>query len=161
MSTYTPQLLLTPSLCRQAFIRNKAIADAKHLYAHLQPLRSSPSGNFASPTSPKMPTYEEFTTPRSHASLASTPASRVSTLERVKRHSRKISNSFTKGPMFGGAPGVYHQVGTENEDAKYEMRALMDPSETVVVPMGKMSGESFSVGGSEIEDRDSGKVVKF
>ena len=106
-----------------------------------------------------MPTYEEFTTPRSHASLASTPASRVSTLERVRRHSRKISNSFTKG--FACPPGVYHHVGVEGGDAKYEMRALMAPSETVVVPMGKESGDSFSVGGSEIEDRDSGKVVRI
>ena len=90
--------------------------------------------------------------------MASTPASRVSTLERVRKHSRKISNSLTKSPPFGNG---YHHVGLEKGEGKYEMRSLMDPSETVVVPLGKMSGESFSVGGSDIEDRDSGKVVKI
>jgi hypothetical protein len=53
----------------------------------------------------------------------------------------------------------------EKGESKYEMRALMDPSETrVVSPIlagGKVSGESFSVGGSEFEDADSGKVVKI
>ena len=79
-------------------------------------------------------------------------------MERVKRHSRKISNSLTKGQPFGNG---YHYVGMDKGEAKYEMRALMDPSETVVVPLGKMSGESFSVGGSEIEDRDGGKGFKI
>jgi hypothetical protein len=71
----------------------------------------------------------------------------------VKRHSRKISNSLSKS-------GGYQHV-----DGKYEMRALMDPSETrVVSPIlggGKVSGESFSVGGSEFEDADGGMVVKI
>jgi hypothetical protein len=65
---------------------------------------------------------------------------------------------LTKGPPFGNG---YHHVGTEKGEGKYEMRSLMDPSETMVMPIGKMSGESFSVGGSEMEDRDSEKVVKF
>ena len=48
---------------------------------------------------------------------------------------------------------------------KYEMRALMDPASgtpsRVVSPVlmldGKSSGESFSIGGSEVEDGGSGK----
>ena len=46
-------------------------------------------------------------------------------------------------------------------ETKYEMRSLMDPSQTrVVSPITaeeKLSGESFSVGGSEQEYADSGK----
>jgi hypothetical protein len=88
-------------------------------------------------------------------------------VDRVKRHSRKLSNSLTK-------PLGYHSVvgggeGTEvvREDSKYEMRALMDPSRSrVVTPtavVGKMSGESYSFSGSDVEgDRDSGKgMVKL
>ena len=57
-------------------------------------------------------------------------------------------------------------MGVEKEEGKYEMRALMDPSETRVVSSpilhgGKVSGESFSVGGSEFEDGESWKVVKI
>ena len=112
-----------------------------------------------------MPTYEEFTTPRSQG----TPQSRGghggaldSTIERVKRHSRKISNSLTKGGLSGG----YQHVGVEKGEGKYEMRALMDPSETRVVSSpilqgGKVSGESFSVGGSEFEEGEGWKVVKI
>ena len=81
----------------------------------------------------------------------------------MKRHSRKISNSLTK-PLAG-----YHAVGggIGVGDARYEMRSLMDPSQTrvaspVVTMEGKLSGESFSVGGSEQEDADSGKgMVKI
>ena len=81
----------------------------------------------------------------------------MSTLEKVRRHSRKISNSLT--PKSG-----YLQVGgLEREGSKYEMRSLIEPGEMVVVDMGKQSGESFSVGGSEVEigERDSGKVLKI
>ena len=81
-----------------------------------------------------------------------------SAIERVKRHSRKISNSLSKS-------AGYQHVGAEKGEGRYEMRALMDPSETrVVSPIlggGKVSGESFSVGGSEFEDVDGGMVVKI
>ena len=123
------------------------------MWSHLQPLRSSPSSQFASPTNPAiiLPSYEDFTTPRS----APSPTSR---LDRVRAHSRKISNSLTK-------PLGYHAV-EGREDSKYEMRALMDPSRTRVASAGKMSGESFSVAGSEAEaeaeDRDYSKgMVKI
>ena len=76
----------------------------------------------------------------------------------MKAHSRKISNSLTK-------PLGYHSVngscgegkGLDSEMSKYEMRALMDPSRTQVTAPGKLSGESFSGEGSDLQDRDSGK----
>lgn len=109
-------------------------------------------------------------TPTTPLSKASHGSALDSTLEKVKRHSRKISNSI-KGPNFGGA---YHPVGSEKGEGRYEMRSLMDPSESRVVDH-RVSGESFSVGGSELEqhldagmlemvelgDGDSGKIVKI
>lgn len=48
--------------------------------------------------------------------------------------------------------------GMEEKESRYEMRALMDPSRTqVLAAPGKMSGDSFDVSGSELEDKDSGK----
>ena len=113
-----------------------------------------------------MPTYEEFTTPRTPRSRGSHGSAFDNTLEKMKRHSRKISNSFVKGPVFGQG---YHPVGDfkdmERGDSKYEMRALMDPSETRVVsaglPAGKCSEESFSVGGSEVEEAEFRKAIKI
>ncbi|KAK3721316.1 hypothetical protein LTR37_003192 [Vermiconidia calcicola] len=139
---------------QQRFIREKAISDAQKMWDHLQPLRSSPSSHFATP-----PSYEQFTTPRSPTS----PRTYESPLERVKRHSRKISNTLrtSSGGGVAGGPG--------GGDWKYEMRALMDPSSREasegnlhVVAPGKESGESFSASGSERDgvvmmDRDSGK----
>ncbi|KAK3707483.1 hypothetical protein LTR37_012125 [Vermiconidia calcicola] len=140
---------------QQRFIREKAISDAHKMWDHLQPLRSSPSSHFATP-----PSYEQFTTPRSPTS----PRTYESPLERVKRHSRKISNTLrtsSGGGQYHGVPG--------GGDGKYEMRALMDPSRAVSreasegnMQPGKESGESFSASGSERDgvvmmDRDSGK----
>ena len=50
--------------------------------------------------------------------------------------------------------------GVERDGSRYEMRSLIEPGECV---MGKQSGESYSVGGSEVEmgERDSRKVVKI
>lgn len=89
----------------------------------------------------------------------------------MKAHSRKISDSLKQswsGYQTIGGTGGSRENGTGSEvareDSKYEMRALMDPSRTQVT--GKMSGESFSVGGSEMgedRDKDSAKAmgVKF
>ena len=89
------------------------------MWAHLQPLRSSPSDHFASPTSHKtpFPSYEDFTTPRP----APPEPRRTSGLgDRVRAHSRKISNSLT------GMKGVgYHSV-SGGGDGRYEMLAMMD-----------------------------------
>ncbi|KAK4544829.1 hypothetical protein LTR36_003733 [Oleoguttula mirabilis] len=135
----------------------EAIADASKMWDHLQPLRSSPSGHFA--VDPKdaatPPTYEQFTTPRSAPAPAPNTGRRSSgaqpsPLDRVRAHTRKISNSLTK-------PLGYQAVSRETGGDPYEMRALMDPSRTQVgSPLlgGKLSGESFSVAGSE-EDRES------
>jgi len=62
----------------------------------------------------------------------------------------------------------YEKVGRVSRDGSpYEMRALMDPSRTVVGGAaqvdGKMSADSFSVDGSDGEiivgERDSGKAM--
>ena len=153
---------LTVSI-RQRFIREKAISDAGRVWEHLQPLRSSPSGHFADPSdnnnnnTTALPTYEQFTTPRSavpspgHSSnTAAAAAAASSPLDRLKAHSRKITNSLTK-------PLGYQSVGSK-DGSPYEMRALMDVSRVQVVSPGKLSGESYSFEGSE-EDRDSGKVM--
>ena len=80
----------------------------------------------------------------------------------MKRHSRKIGNSLTK-------PLGYHSVSLDGdvdvterrtEESKYEMRALMESSGSQRVSTGKMSGESYDVSGSELEDRDSGKGLE-
>lgn len=144
------------------------------MWAHLQPLRSSPSGHFASPSSPTtiIPTYEEFTTPRSASISTQTPPNTANTAhsptshrgsaswsDRVKRHSRKISNSLTK-------PLGYHAVSNEGEvdlterrveESKYEMRALMESSRSRPVSGGKMSSESYENSGSELGERDGAK----
>jgi len=131
------------------------------MWDHLQPLRSSPSGQFVNRND--LPSYEDFITSRSTPTPAPTStatgrasmtsarrpsASQPSPLDRIKAHSRKISNSLSK-------PLGYQSVG-KAEGSPYEMRALMDPSRTQI-PVGKMSGESYSVAGSE-EDKDSAKA---
>ena len=122
-----------------------------------------------------LPSYEDFTTPRTapSPSLNATRGKRSSSfgtrLDRVKAHSRKLSNSLTK-PLSPQWPlGGYHAVGGSEvrEDSKYEMRALIDPNSVtrtaspVLASGGKSSGESHSF--SDWEDRDSGKEfrVKF
>ena len=60
---------------------------------------------------------------------------------------RKISGALSK-------PLGYQSVS--HEGSPYEMRSLMDTSRVHVMAPGKLSGDSFSIGGSE-EDRDSGK----
>ncbi|KAK5115634.1 hypothetical protein LTR85_009805 [Meristemomyces frigidus] len=150
----------------QRWIRQRAISDASKMWDHLQPLRSSPSGQFA--TNPNhtatLPTYEQFTTPRSAPAPTAAPPTTTATagggrrrssgaqpspLDRVRAHTRKISNSLTK-PLGGGG---YQAVGAGRETGgnPYEMRALMDPGRTQVVSPGKLSGESLSVAGSEEE----------
>lgn len=137
------------------------------MFENLQPLRSSPSGHFADrehhpTTATKLPTYEQFTTPRppSPNPNTSTPPSTyhyTSPLDRVRAHTRKISNSL----------GVTKPLGYQSVaggGSPYEMRSLMDPSVGSRTQMvgaeggspGKMSGESYSVAGSE-EERDSAK----
>lgn len=61
-------------------------------------------------------------------------------------HGRKISASLTK-------PLEYRRIS--KEAAPYEMKALMD-SNTQPVSPSKLSGESYSVAGSE-EDKQIGR----
>ncbi|KAK3677909.1 hypothetical protein LTR78_002004 [Recurvomyces mirabilis] len=133
---------------QQRWIREKAITDAGRMWDHLQPLRSSPSGQFADPkNTATLPTYEEFTTPRSAPSPTATSPTHTQSrrtsvssnaLERVRAHARKVSNTLTK-PL-GGYQSVASKDSKES-GSPYEMRALMDPSRTQVVSPGKMSVE--------------------
>jgi hypothetical protein len=170
---------------QQQEIREKARADAERMWKNLQPLASSPSTQFAERP---LPTFEQFVTPRAapvpmskeglSPSLKS-PAIATATAAAVggeagrrgssghnwtgsiRAHSRKISDALSK-------PLGYEKVGrTSREGSPYEMRALMDPSRTVVGGAaqvdGKMSADSFSVDGSDGEvvvgERDSGKMM--
>lgn len=174
----------THSHNRQRFIREKAISDASKMYAHLQPLRSSPSGQFADPkNTTTLPSYEDFVTPRpapapepTTSDRRSSTAPRISLtlfsgrrpsashagrglVDGVKAHGRKISETFVGKPLgfsAGGGGGL-----RKGEGNPYEMRSLMDSSRTAVAGAdGKMSGESFSVAGSDemvVGDRDSAK----
>ena len=156
---------------QQAEIREKARADAARMWDNLQPLASSPSTQFAQRP---LPTYEQFVTPRA----APVPASKKDEAsasppppegrrgshgwgDSIRAHSRKISDALSK-------PLGYEKVGRGSREASpYEMRALMDPSRTVVGGAaqveGKMSADSFSVDGSDGEnvvgERDSGKAM--
>ena len=157
------------------------MADAGRMYDHLQPLRSSPSGEFASPRTGSdaratLPSYKQFTTPRSAPSTLHSNAPPVlppingigdrrsssSTggaagqqaspplIDRVKAHTRKISASLTK-------PVGYQAMGRGHDDGgqPFEMRSLMDPSRTQSLE-GTGSVESFSFQGSE--GKRSGEV---
>lgn len=71
--------------------------------------------------------------------------------ESIRVHSRKISDALSK-PLGGG----YEKVGgrVSRGGSPYEMRALMDPSRTVVggaAQVEKMSRDSFSVDGNDGE----------
>jgi hypothetical protein len=153
---------------QQAEIREKARADAARMWQNLQPLASSPSTQFAERP---LPTYEQFVTPRpapavpvSKDETSPSPEGRRGSHnwgDSIRAHSRKISDALSK-------PLGYEKVGrTSREGSPYEMRALMDPSRTVVGGAaqveGKMSADSFSVDGSDGEnivgERDSGKAM--
>ncbi|KAM0717173.1 hypothetical protein Q7P37_007025 [Cladosporium fusiforme] len=160
---------LSPEVQQQ--IREKAKSDATRMWHSLQPLASSPSTQFAERP---LPTLEQFVTPR----LAPTPISKEGHSpnntggeggrrgshnwgDSIRAHSRKISDALSK-------PLGYEKVGrTSREGSPYEMRALMDPSRTVVGGAAqveaKMSGENFSIDGSDgeamVSERDSGKMI--
>ncbi|KAK5165520.1 uncharacterized protein LTR77_009049 [Saxophila tyrrhenica] len=146
---------------QQRSLREKARQDAQKLYPGLQPLRSSPSGHFASPTD-TLPSYEDFTTPRPSPAIPSPGLRESRLMEGIKRHSRKLSNSLTDrlGGLGSGGFGGADGLGLGREDSKYEMRALMEPSRSRVVsplPGPKMSGESY--GSSESERERAVKAV--
>ena len=153
---------------QQADIREKARADAARMWNNLQPLASSPSTQF---TERPLPTFEQFVTPRpapvpvsKDGNSPSPEAGRRGSHnwgDSIRAHSRKISDALSK-------PLGYEKVGRVSRDGSpYEMRALMDPSRTVVGGAaqvnGKMSADSFSVDGSDGEiivgERDSGKAM--
>jgi hypothetical protein len=157
---------------QQAEIREKARADAAKMWHNLQPLASSPSTQF---TERPLPTYEQFVTPRpapvpTSKETGNSPSPESGRCgshnwgDSIRAHSRKISDVLSK-PL--GYEKV-HGGRVSREGSPYEMRALMDPSRTVVggaaqVAEGKMSADSFSVDGSEGEnvvgERDSGKAM--
>jgi hypothetical protein len=167
---------------QQQGIREKARADAARMWHNLQPLASSPSTQFAERP---LPTFEQFVTPcpapvpmskeglspslKQAPAIAATNGGEVGRrgssghnwTGSIRAHSRKISDALSK-------PLGYEKVGrTSREGSPYEMRALMDPSRTVVGGAaqieGKMSADSFSVDDSDGEavvgGRDSGKMM--
>ncbi|KAI7155148.1 hypothetical protein KC349_g7168 [Hortaea werneckii] len=117
----------------QAWIREKAKADAQKMWAHLQPLHSSPSSHFADPNNKtSLPSYEDFTQPRpappptttaNPATTAATAGTRTSLhsqrrvsaassspgtataalVDKIKAHTRKIS-----GSLGTSLTGYYH-----------------------------------------------------
>lgn len=127
-------------LNRQRFIREKAISDAERMWEHLQPLKSSPSTEFATrPTN--HPSFQAFTRPRGapgskrnsdhrRSLSAHVPAA----MGRIRAHSRKLSNTLIK-------PLGYHTMDSHGG------RDLSRP---------KTSGaESYSMGSKTDFDKDS------
>ncbi|KAK5134077.1 hypothetical protein LTR08_006967 [Meristemomyces frigidus] len=164
----------------QRWIREKARLDAGRMYDHLQPLRSSPSADFASKTtattttttSPRdaratLPSYEHFTTPRAAPSplreehafvlppIVSVTGRRVSEGQGqggAVMDRVKAHGRKISATLMGGGMGWQ---GVAGQGQPYEMRALMDSRGG---EEGKGSGESFSARGSEGDgDRDSAK----
>ncbi|KAI7156126.1 hypothetical protein KC343_g15193 [Hortaea werneckii] len=92
----------------QAWIREKAKADAQKMWAHLQPLHSSPSSHFADPNNKtSLPSYEDFTQPRPAPPITTTsPAAgtgATATTTRTSLHSqRRVSASSTPGTASAG-----------------------------------------------------------
>ncbi|QIW98815.1 hypothetical protein AMS68_004333 [Peltaster fructicola] len=137
---------------QQTFIREVAKEDAKHMYEGLQPLRSSPSSTF---TDRPLPPYEEYASAKPTSSPRS-PAlsvgggdirrtSRESRLDRVRAHSRKISDALTK-PL---GPLGFNLI--DHEDSSPELNPLMGYDIFNTLSPAKLSSESFSVAGSEEE----------
>ncbi|KAI6820013.1 hypothetical protein KC332_g11013 [Hortaea werneckii] len=94
----------------QAWIREKAKADAQKMWAHLQPLHSSPSSHFADPNNKtSLPSYEDFTQPRpappttTSSPAAGAGATTTTTTTRTSLHShRRVSASSTPGTATAG-----------------------------------------------------------
>ncbi|WPH04548.1 Hypothetical protein R9X50_00744000 [Acrodontium crateriforme] len=122
---------------QQRFIREKAISDAERMWEHLQPLKSSPSTEFAIRPAAH-PSFQAFTRPRgapgNGAHRRSISAQVPAAMNRIRDHSRKFSNTLIK-------PLGYHVVEAHSE------RDLSRP---------KTSGaESFSLGSKTDSDKDS------
>ncbi|KAI6893247.1 hypothetical protein KC318_g10124 [Hortaea werneckii] len=125
----------------QAWIREKAKADAQKMWAHLQPLHSSPSSHFADPNNKtSLPSYEDFTQPRPAPPPTTTTANTATTatagtrtslhsqhrvsaassspgtttaalVDKIKAHTRKISGSL------GNSLTGYHHYQTSSGKA--------------------------------------------
>lgn len=123
------------------------------MWSNCQPLRSSPSCQFTSPTQTQ-PTCDDSTAARSNTTTVLSALANCRNSgggwDRVKAHSRKISNSLTK------PSGYYHdnagaQAAFDSEnDSRYEMRALMDSRNPSSVGDGKLSGERSSLEDNEV-----------
>ncbi|KAI7468311.1 hypothetical protein KC357_g6772 [Hortaea werneckii] len=102
----------------QAWIREKAKADAQKMWAHLQPLHSSPSSHFADPNNKtSLPSYEDFTQPRPAPPTTSSPAAgagataTTTTTTRTSVHSqRRISASSSPGPTTATAAALVDKI---------------------------------------------------
>lgn len=116
------------------------------MYAHLQPLRSSPSTTFAERPNGTSVSYEDFTTPRA-------APQRESVVDRMRAHSRKISSSLTMKPV------GYQSVQQPGEGSEHEMKGLVTGGKKGGERRKESgSGESFLTGtGTGDADADSGK----
>ncbi|KAI7542905.1 hypothetical protein KC331_g7694 [Hortaea werneckii] len=164
----------------QAWIREKAKSDAQKMWAHLQPLHSSPSSHFADPNNKtSLPSYEDFTQPRpappptttttaaagTRTSLhsqrrvsaaSSSPGTATAALvDKIKAHTRKISGSL------GNSLTGYHHYqagsgkagGGAESGTPYEMRALIDPRHSPPQQGGEKE-EGMRIGGAGAQDHE-------
>ncbi|KAF2483023.1 hypothetical protein BDY17DRAFT_139808 [Neohortaea acidophila] len=138
---------------QQHFLREKAKSDAEKMWPNCQPLRSSPSCQFTSPA-PTQPTWHNGTAPRSNTTTVLSALADCRTSgggwDRVKAHSRKISNSLTKPSGYHHDNAATHAAFDSEDDSRYEMRALMDSRNPSTVGDGKLSGERSSLEDGEM-----------
>ncbi|KAI7234573.1 hypothetical protein KC330_g4784 [Hortaea werneckii] len=164
----------------QAWIREKAKTDAQKMWAHLQPLHSSPSSHFADPNNKtSLPSYEDFTQPRpappltttaNPATTAATAATRtslhsqrrvsaassspVALVDKIKAHTRKIS-----GSLGNSLTGYHHyqmgsgKAGGGESGTPYEMRSLIDPRHSSPQQGGE-GEEGVRISGARAQDHE-------
>ncbi|GAB1735921.1 hypothetical protein NU219Hw_g5255t1 [Hortaea werneckii] len=163
----------------QAWIREKAKADAQKMWAHLQPLHSSPSSHFADPNNKtSLPSYEDFTQPRPapppttantaaagtrtslhsqrrvSAASSSPGAATAALVDKIKAHTRKIS-----GSLGNSLTGYHHyqansgKAGVGESGTPYEMRSLIDPRSSP--QQGGEGEERMRIIGARAQDHEA------
>lgn len=151
------------------------------MWAHLQPLHSSPSSHFADPNNKtSLPSYEDFTQPRPappptatantattavagtrtslhsqrRVSASSSPGTATAALvDKIKAHTRKIS-----GSLGNSLTGYHHyqassgKAGGGESGTPYEMRSLIDPRSSP--PRGGEGEKGMQVSGGRAQDHE-------
>ncbi|KAI7005856.1 hypothetical protein D0869_05190 [Hortaea werneckii] len=91
----------------QAWIREKAKSDAQKMWAHLQPLHSSPSSHFADPNNKtSLPSYEDFTQPRPAPPPTTTTAANPATTAATAGTTRTSLHSQRRVSAASSSPGT-------------------------------------------------------